>query len=83
MLFFCFPLSLLPSIQKSLGIVSDTRTGMIGSLFIFGYMLACPLFAYFSKRYSPYKLMALGLFIWVNAILLCGATKDFMTFLIA
>jgi MFS family permease len=71
----------LPAIQRDLGGVSDTSMGLMGSGFIFGYMLACPLFAFFSKTYSPYKLMAVGLFLWVQAVLLCGLTDNFITLL--
>lgn len=71
----------LPSIQEDLGTLSDTQMGLLGSGFIFGYMLACPLFAFFSKSYSPYKLMSIGLFLWVNAVCLCGLTDNFITLL--
>ena len=71
----------LPNIQRDLGTLSDTQMGLLGSGFIFGYMLACPLFAFFSKSYSPYKLMSIGLFLWVNAVSLCGLTDNFITLL--
>jgi MFS family permease len=45
------------------------------------FCVACPLFAFFSKRYSPYKLMAIGLFLWINAVTLCGLTNNFITLL--
>lgn len=44
-------------------------------------MLACPLFAFFSRTYSVYKLMAIGLFLWTVAVTLCGLTNNFITLL--
>jgi len=71
----------LPAIQESVGGLGDTQMGLLGSGFIFGYMLACPMFAFASRTYSPYKLMSIGLFLWVNAVVLCGVTNDFLTLL--
>lgn len=73
----------LPSVQRDIGGLSDTEAGVLGSGFIFGYMLACPLFAFFSKSISPYKLMALGLFLWSAATLACGLSEKFIPLLTA
>lgn len=73
----------LPSVQAELGGLTDTEAGLLGSGFIFGYMLACPMFAFFSKTVSPYKLMALGLFLWICATGACTITVDFLPLLIA
>ena len=75
----------LPAIQVSLGGLTDTEAGVLGSGFIFGYMLACPMFAFLSKTVSPYKLMALGLFLWTCATGACALTGvgDFFPLLAA
>ena len=90
LLFFCSQLliyfdrglisAVLPALSKSF-LLSDSEMGLIGSCFIFGYMLACPLFAFFSRSYSVYKLMAIGLFLWSVAVLLCGLTNNFIVLL--
>ena len=72
--------AVLPALSRSF-LVSDSEMGLIGSCFIFGYMLACPLFAFFSRTFSVYKLMAIGLFLWTVAVLLCGLTNNFITLL--
>ena len=38
-------------------------------------------FAFLSRTYSVYMLMAIGLFLWVVAVLLCGLTNSFIVLL--
>lgn len=72
--------AVLPALADTFAI-NNSEMGLIGSCFIFGYMLACPMFAFFSRSYSVYKLMSIGLFLWVVAVALCGVTNNFITLL--
>ena len=90
LLFFCsqlliyFDRGLISAVLPALSSVfhlSSSQCGLIGSSFILGYMLACPLFAFFSRSISVYRLMAAGLFLWVVAVLLCGLTNNFIVLL--
>lgn len=90
LLFFCsqlliyFDRGLISAVLPALSSVfhlTSSQCGLIGSSFILGYMLACPLFAFFSRSFSVYRLMAAGLFLWVVAVLLCGLTNNFIVLL--
>ena len=89
-LFFCSQLliyfdrglisAVLPALSSGFHLTSS-QCGLIGSSFILGYMLACPLFAFFSRSFSVYRLMAAGLVLWVVAVMLCGLTNNFIVLL--
>lgn len=57
--------------------LNSFEAGALGSLFIFGYMVASPIFAYYSQTIHPQYLMSIGLSIWTGAVLFCGVSNSF------
>lgn len=62
--------------------INDTAMGVLGSVFVFGYMCSCPVFAYLAKTRSVYKLMTVGLSIWCAAIVVCALSTQYSQLLI-
>lgn len=66
--------------SKSEGLdLNSKQIGAIGSLFMFGYMIAGPIFAHYGQVSHPLTLIAIGLTIWGISTALTGYSKDFWT----
>lgn len=63
--------------------LSSFEAGALGSVFILGYMIASPIFAYNAQFIHPQYLMSLGLTIWSGAVLLSGVSRNFYMLAIA
>ena len=63
--------------------LSSLEAGSLGSVFILGYMLASPIFAYNAQFVHPQYLMCIGLSIWSGAVFLTGFSKNFAMIAIA
>lgn len=50
----------------------DVFLGLLQSSFIVGYALASIVFGHMVHYYPPFKICALGMAIWVVAVVLCG-----------
>jgi MFS family permease len=63
--------------------LSSLESGFLGSSFMFGFMLAGPIFAYFSQTVHPLFLIAFGLTLWCGAITFTGLSINFPMLLCA
>lgn len=63
--------------------LTDTQAGMLGSLFMFGYMIANPLFAYAAQYVHSIKIVAVSSLLWFMATLFAGFSNEFETLVIA
>lgn len=70
--------ALLPAIQVDLGL-SDLQVGLLGSLFVYGYLLASPVFAWWAFRHARRVLMGISLVIWSVATMASGLAHSFYT----
>ena len=61
----------------------DAYLGSLSSAFVFGYAVSGLLFANLVHRYAPFKVMSVGLLIWVTAIFLSGVSPHYWTLLIS
>lgn len=68
---------MLEDITKSFPGTSATLKGLLGFAFMGGFMIASPVFAHAVSHYEPFRVMALGLFIWVCATILCSIAPSY------
>ena len=68
--------------QPGLGI-TEVEAGALGSVFMLGYMIAGPIFAYYAQIVQPFFLIAIGLGIWALSSLGAGLSTAFWQILIA
>ena len=68
--------------DHGLGLTSF-EAGSLGSVFILGYMIASPIFAYNAQFIHPLYLMSIGLSIWSGAVLMSGVSRDFIMLALA
>ena len=62
--------------------ISDTQAGFLQTIFVLSYMIFAPAFGYLGDRYSRKWIMAVGVGIWVLAVLVGSFMQDFTAFLI-
>jgi MFS family permease len=62
--------------------ISDTEAGFLQTIFVISYMIFAPVFGYLGDRYSRKWIMAVGVGIWVLAVLLGSFMENFTAFLI-
>jgi glycerophosphoryl diester phosphodiesterase/sugar phosphate permease len=74
--------ALLEPIKRDLGF-SDTQLGLLGSAFIFSYLLISPVFGYFGDRANRPRIMAFGAALWSLATALTGVVSSFTTQMLA
>ncbi|MBL9216684.1 MAG: MFS transporter [Opitutaceae bacterium] len=66
--------TVLPPLREELGL-SDVAIGLMGSLFLWSYALACPVAGIMADRYSRSRLVVLSLAAWSLVTLLTGLTN--------
>jgi len=74
--------AVFPLIKADLGI-SDTELGLLGSAFMFSYMMLAPLFGWLGDHWSRIKLASGGLVVWSLATVLAGYAPGYNTLLAA
>lgn len=62
--------------------ISNTRGGILGGAYLFGFCTTSPYFAYVANFKPPLKMSAWGMFAWVVAVFFCGLTKNYYVLLI-
>ena len=68
--------ALAPVMQKEL-ILTDAQIGMLGSGFIFAYLLISPVFGHWGDRGPRNRIMAAGIGLWSMATALSGVAMSF------
>jgi hypothetical protein len=63
--------------------LNGVEEGLLAASYMIGYMIASALFAFFIQKYSPYKLIAVGLTVWCLATAMTGAAQSFTWLLLA
>jgi len=63
--------------------LSASKAGALGSVFILGFMVSSPVFAYWAQTCAPEKLMACGLVIWSVATCTAGLSLNYWMLLLA
>jgi MFS family permease len=74
--------AVFPLIKIDLNL-SDTALGLLGSAFMFSYLLLAPLFGWLGDHWSRTRLAAGGLVIWSLATTLAGYASGYRTLLAA
>lgn len=62
--------------QAGLGL-TEVQGGALGSIFMLGYMIAGPIFAYYAQTIQPLFLIAIGLSVWGLSSLTAGLSVTF------
>ena len=68
--------------EPGLGL-SKVEAGALGSVFMLGYMVAGPIFAFYAQIVQPFFLIAIGLVIWALSSLGAGLSTTFWQILVA
>jgi len=63
--------------------LTGTQQGLVGSIFMIGFMIGSPIFAILLKWVSSAKLLCLTLLIWCGAVILTGITSNYYILLTA
>ncbi|EQC29345.1 hypothetical protein SDRG_12809 [Saprolegnia diclina VS20] len=77
------PIEFQGFIQRTHNVSSDSVSvyiGLLQSSFIASYSIFICIFGYLSMTRKPFTLSAIGLFIWVLSIVLCGLAKPLASF---
>lgn len=70
--------SLVPILQDDRDLhLSELQAGVLGSVFMFGFMIASPIFAYSSQTVHPFTLIAIGMSIWGGSVLFAAVSRNF------
>ena len=76
--------SLVPILEKDHDLhLSELQAGVLGSVFMFGFMIASPFFAYSSQTVHPFTLIAIGIAVWGGSVLLAAVSRTFWMLTIA
>eukprot|EP00357_Protocruzia_adherens_P026877 CAMPEP_0114993212 /NCGR_PEP_ID=MMETSP0216-20121206/12396_1 /TAXON_ID=223996 /ORGANISM="Protocruzia adherens, Strain Boccale" /LENGTH=619 /DNA_ID=CAMNT_0002356813 /DNA_START=105 /DNA_END=1964 /DNA_ORIENTATION=- len=73
---------LLSHIKESLGI-NNSLAGLLGSMFMLGFVIANLVFAYLARCFHPTTLIAIGLFIWIAGEVMAGFNENYAMLLAA
>ncbi|KDO35741.1 hypothetical protein SPRG_18887 [Saprolegnia parasitica CBS 223.65] len=79
------PIEFQAFVQASYGVAPShvsVYVGLLASAFIASYSISICIFGYLSMTHRPFVLAAIGLFVWVGALLLCGLAKPCDSFLL-
>lgn len=63
--------------------LSSTDAGVLGSVFMFGFMIASPIFANASQTIHPFTLISIGVSIWSGSELLAAVSRSFWMLVLA
>lgn len=70
--------SLVPALQDDSRVhLSNFQAGVLGSVFMFGFMIASPIFANASQTIHPFTLIAIGITVWGGSVLLAAVSRSF------
>lgn len=72
----------LQNSQDGLGL-SETQVGLLGSSFMFGFMVTSPLFAHLLQYVQIKVLVSIGLAMWILANFIAGASTTYSMVLFA
>lgn len=75
-------MAISPKIQQDLQL-TDTETGVVISVFMFGYFLSSPLFGWLGDRYPRKNLIAVGVAVWSIATVCSGFAGTFVAMVLA
>lgn len=73
--------AVLPSLELELNF-GEIKAGLLGSSFMFGYMLASPIFACLSRKFTSHLLIFAGLSIWVLSVFVSSLCNTYSTLLL-
>ncbi|KAL5704748.1 hypothetical protein ACHQM5_023130 [Ranunculus cassubicifolius] len=59
--------------------LTNFEDGVLSSAFMVGLLVASPIFAFLAKSFNPFRLIGVGLSVWMVATALCGASVNFWT----
>ncbi|EQC39139.1 hypothetical protein SDRG_03346 [Saprolegnia diclina VS20] len=79
------PIEFQAFVQASYGVAPShvsVYVGLLASAFIASYSISICVFGYLSMTRRPFVLAAIGLFVWVGALFLCGLAKPCDSFLL-
>lgn len=62
--------------------INDAQGGALHTVFVSSYMVVAPIFGYLGDRFSRKYLMALGLAIWLVAVVVGSFMESFVSFLV-
>ena len=62
--------------------INDSQAGFLQTIFVLSYMVFAPIFGFLGDRYSRKWIMAVGVAIWVLAVLVGSFMESFTGFLI-
>ncbi|CAM8926691.1 unnamed protein product [Rhodiola kirilowii] len=57
--------------------LSDFEDGLLSSAFMVGLLIASPIFASLAKSFNPFRLIGVGLSVWIVAVTGCGFSFNF------
>ncbi|KAK9666587.1 hypothetical protein RND81_14G196000 [Saponaria officinalis] len=57
--------------------LNNFEDDVLSSAFMVGLLVASPIFATLTKRVNPFRLIGVGLLVWTDAMVGCGASWDF------
>lgn len=76
--------ALIPTLEKHKNMgLNDLQSGVLGSVFMLGFMIVSPIFANASQTYHPFSLIYIGAIIWGISAFLAAISRDFWMLLIA
>jgi MFS family permease len=58
-------------------VLSSAASGALVSVFMVGYMVTCPLFAYCEKFLMATRIVCVGLAMWIVAVFACGGSMSY------
>lgn len=63
--------------------LNESKAGALGSIFILGFMISSPVFAYFAQSIATERLIGSGLLIWLISTLSAGLSPNYWILLTA
>ena len=72
-----------PDIAGAEGVLSDAQAGAIGSAFMVGFFLTCPIFAALGGTFTAKQIITAGLIVWALACVSTGLSQDYWMIVIS
>jgi len=61
--------------------LTETQTGLLGSVFMVGYMIGSPIMAHLVHTMEPFFVFSIGLGVWCASVGLCGVSNSYLPLL--